>query len=68
MAAAQITDSTKNIWKNDVLIIISNRFGVKSVGSEYYSVIKRFMKLPSFVGLVGGKPGFAYYFCGFIEK
>jgi hypothetical protein len=25
------------------------------------------MKLPSFVGLVGGKPNQAYYFCGFVE-
>ena len=26
------------------------------------------MKLPSFVGLVGGKPGNAYYFCGLLES
>ena len=32
------------------------------------STIKRFMRLPSFVGLVGGKPNFAYYFCGYVEQ
>ena len=26
------------------------------------------MKLPSFIGLVGGKPRFAYYFVGQLEK
>jgi hypothetical protein len=26
------------------------------------------MRLPSFVGLVGGKPNFAYYFCGYVEQ
>ena len=26
------------------------------------------MKLPSFIGLVGGKPRFAYYFVGHLEK
>ena len=24
--------------------------------------------MPQFVGIVGGKPNFAYYFCGYIEK
>lgn len=49
-------------------MIVSNRFGLKSVGSEYFKVIKKYMKLPSFVGLVGGKPRFAYYFVGHLEK
>ena len=26
------------------------------------------MKLPSFIGLVGGKPRFAYYFVGHLES
>jgi len=37
-------------------VIVANRFGIKNVAPEYYPAIKRFMKLPSFVGLVGGKP------------
>jgi len=51
-----------------VLVIISNRFGLKSVGQEYFKVIKKYMKLPSFIGLVGGKPRFAYYFVGHLER
>jgi len=50
-----------------VLIIVANRFGMKNVDPGYYQPIKRFMKLPSFVGLIGGKPNYAYYFCGHIE-
>ena len=49
-------------------MVISNRFGIKTVGQEYFKVIKKYMKLPSFLGLVGGKPRFAYYFVGHIEK
>ena len=51
-----------------MLVVISNRFGIKTVGQEYFKVIKKYMKLPSFLGLVGGKPRFAYYFVGHIEK
>ena len=51
-------------WCNSVLVIISNRFGLKSVGPQYFKAIKKYMKLPSFIGLVGGKPRFAYYFVG----
>lgn len=55
-------------WRNDVLVIVGNRFGLKTIANEYFPAIKRFMRLPSFVGLIGGKPNFAYYFCGFIDK
>lgn len=57
-----------NLWKNNVLVVISNRFGIKTVGQEYFKVIKKYMKLSSFMGLVGGKPRFAYYFVGHIER
>ena len=55
-------------WRNNVLVIVSNRFGIQSVGQEYFKVIKKYMKLSTFVGLVGGKPKFAYYFVGHLEK
>ena len=40
---------------------------MKNVDPDYYPSIKKFMKLPSFVGLIGGKPNYAYYFCGVVE-
>ena len=51
-----------------MLVIISHRFGLSAVGSEYFKTIKSYMKLPSFIGLVGGKPRFAYYFVGHLER
>ena len=53
-------------WKNSVLVIVANRFGIKSIASEYFPSVCRFMKLSSFVGLVGGKPNKAFYICGVI--
>ena len=55
-------------WVNHVLVIVSNRFGIERVSEEYFKVIKKYMKLSSFVGLVGGKPRFAYYFVGHLER
>ena len=49
-------------------MIVSNRFGIKDVNYNYFPVIKRYMKLDSFIGLVGGKPRFAYYFVGHTER
>lgn len=60
--------SDENPWVNPVLVIIGNRFGIKSVDAHYFNSIKRYMKLKQFVGLVGGKPGNAYYFCGLLES
>lgn len=48
-------------------MVVSNRFGLKNVGAEYFKVIKNYMKMQSFIGLVGGKPRFAYYFVGHLE-
>lgn len=63
-----MTSSGLSNWRNHVLVIVSNRFGLKTVGPEYFKVIKKYMRLSSFIGLVGGKPRFAYYFVGHLEK
>ena len=41
---------------------------MKNVSPEYFKPIKRYMKSSTFIGLVGGKPGQAYYFCGHLEE
>ena len=51
-----------------MLVIVSNRFGIEKVSEEYYKIIKKYMKLSTFIGLVGGKPRFAYYFVGHLER
>mmetsp|Transcript_370 Transcript_370/g.547 ORF Transcript_370/g.547 Transcript_370/m.547 type:complete len:81 (-) Transcript_370:489-731(-) len=63
-----LSASESQVWRNHVLVLVSNRFGLKNVSQEYFKIIKKYMRLPSFIGLVGGKPRFAYYFVGHLEK
>ena len=51
-----------------MLVIVSNRFGIEKISEEYFKIIKKYMKLSSFIGLVGGKPRFGYYFVGHLER
>ena len=55
-------------WKNSVLVLVSKRFGLERIGPEYFKLIKKYMRLDSFRGIVGGKPRFAYYFVGHLEQ
>lgn len=56
----QITDEDLNAstgeWTNQVLVLVANRLGDKQIEPVYFKSIRQFMKLPQFVGLVGGKP------------
>ena len=61
-------ESVNEDWQNQVLVIVANRFGISHIPTEYFPLFKRFMKLNCFTGMIGGKPGLAYYFCGFVEK
>lgn len=56
------------VWKNAVLVLVGKRFGLNRIGSEYFKLIKKYMRLNSSCGIVGGKPRFAYYFVGHLEK
>ena len=40
---------------------------MNEVSKEYFPSIKRNMKSSTSVGLIGGKPGYAYYFVGQME-
>ena len=53
LAFSQIDDPSAS-WCNQVLVVVNNRFGIKGVSREYYQVIKKYMKLSTFTGLVGG--------------
>ena len=45
----------KHVEKGEqVLMLVNIRLGIRGVTKEYFSAIKRYMKLPSFAGLVGG--------------
>ena len=63
---SQVAAATQ-VWKNHVLVLVSKRFGLDRIGPEYFKLIKKYMRLDSFCGIVGGKPRFAYYFVGHME-
>ena len=56
----QLSDEDLSIsscsWSSNVLVIIANRLGDKQVDPCFLPSIRTFMKLPQFVGLIGGKP------------
>lgn len=54
-------------WLNSVLVVINVRLGLHNIPHNYFKVIQKYMKFKQFVGLIGGKPNFAYYFFGFKE-
>jgi hypothetical protein len=57
--------STK--WVNSVVVIVCVMLGQKSVDPVYLDVIEMFFKLKINVGILGGRPGEAYYLIGLQE-
>ena len=56
--------NTKHKWQNAVLVTICVRLGMKAVQAEYLEVIRMFFSLKINVGILGGRPGEAYYLVG----
>jgi hypothetical protein len=51
-------------WKNTVLVIVCVRLGMNKVQEEYLDVIKTFFASKINAGILGGRPGEAYYLIG----
>lgn len=51
-------------WHNTVLVIICVRLGLKKVEATYLEMIRMFYQLSINVGILGGRPGEAYYLIG----
>ncbi|KAG1047456.1 hypothetical protein G6F43_010096 [Rhizopus delemar] len=47
-----------------VLILVALRLGIDSLHPTYYGGLKACFELPSFVGIVGGRPNSSLYFIG----
>lgn len=58
----------KENFKNKVLILVSIQLGIDRVSSEYFPVINELMNMKQFVGAVGGRPNFAYFFIGTLSN
>ena len=50
------------------MIIILVRIGMHTPQPEMLKSVINIMKLNSFMGILGGKPGLAHYIVGFTEK
>jgi hypothetical protein len=51
-------------WNNTVLVVVCARLGLKTIQPEYLHLLRAFFACPLNVGLLGGKPGEAYYIVG----
>jgi hypothetical protein len=51
-----------------VLVVVLTKIGLDSPNPEYFPCIKKYLEMPECVGMIGGRPGLAYYFVGFIEN
>jgi cysteine protease ATG4 len=43
---------------------VTLRLGLDHIPDKYFPIIKKYMKFPQFIGLIGGKPNLAFYFVG----
>lgn len=51
-------------WLNSVMVIVCCRLGMTKVEPEYLEVIRSFFACKVNVGILGGRPGEAYYLIG----
>ena len=54
-------------WRNGILILVSNRLGLKQIQNEYLSAVKAFFMSNFNCGIIGGKPKEAFYLVGVQE-
>ncbi|VBB28853.1 unnamed protein product [Acanthocheilonema viteae] len=54
-------------WR-PLLIIIPLRLGLNTINRCYFPAIQAFFQLPQCVGIIGGRPNHALYFCGIADN
>ncbi|EJW87807.1 hypothetical protein WUBG_01286, partial [Wuchereria bancrofti] len=54
-------------WR-PLLIIIPLRLGLNTINRCYFPAIQAFFELPQCVGIIGGRPNHALYFCGIVDN
>ena len=60
----QLNSKDNNPWVNQVLVIACVRLGMKTVQQEFLPVIRYFFDCKLNAGILGGRPGEAYYLIG----
>jgi len=51
-------------WRNSVLVVVCLRLGMEKVQAEFLNLIRSFFMQNLNVGILGGRPGEAYYLVG----
>jgi len=51
-------------WNNSVAITVLAKIGLDEPNPEYWPFMKDLLSYPEFMGMIGGRPGFAYYIVG----
>lgn len=58
----------KYYFEKPGLLFISVRLGIKTIANEYFDSIKKMFQCKQFLGFVGGKDAYAYYFFGYNDS
>ena len=56
------------MWENHVLVVCCVRLGLKTVQAENLEPLKFFFECKQNVGILGGRPGEAYYLMGMQDQ
>ena len=56
--------SQENQWRNGILVLISNRLGLRTMQEEYFQPVKAFFLSNLNCGIIGGRPKEAFYLVG----
>lgn len=60
--------AAEKLWRNTVLVIVCCRLGMTKVEPEFLDVIRYFFACKVNVGILGGRPGEAYYLIGLQDE
>jgi len=55
---------SRDPWRNSVLVVVCLRLGMNKVQEEFMNLIRSFFMQNLNVGILGGRPGEAYYLVG----
>jgi len=53
-------------WNNSVTITVLAKIGLEEPNPEYWPFLQDLLSYPEFIGMIGGRPGFAYFIVGCI--
>jgi len=65
--AAKVEHLLNRKWKESIVIVVLAKIGLEKPNPEYLPYIKELFSFPECIGMLGGKPGLAYYIAGCVD-